>query len=66
MYANLKGELTKKSITNRELANFLGKHENTIGYKLDGEGSFSIEEAFRIKEHFFPNYELKFLFEKTA
>lgn len=64
MYANLKAELIKNNITQKEVAEYLGLHENSIGNKVN-TSSFSVEEAFLIKERFFPNCELKYLFAKT-
>lgn len=61
MYENLEIEMTRNKVTKRAIANHLGIHENSLGYKL-AHGSITIEEAFEIKRHFFPNYELSYLF----
>lgn len=65
MYGNLKYEIIKNGVTQREIAEFLGIHENSIGNKISGDSSFSVEEAFRIKERFFPSLELRYLFMKS-
>ena len=66
MYKNLQQEMNMEEITQRAMAEYLNVHENTIGNKISGESQFTIEEAFKIKEHFFPKYELQYLFKKFA
>ena len=65
MYENLKFEIMRSGITQKEIAEFLGIHENSIGNKISGESSFSIEEAFKIREKFFSNFDLQYLFKKA-
>ena len=65
MYENLKIEMTRQDISQRELAALLNVHENTIKNKLDGKSSFTIEEAFKIKMAKFPQCELKYLFKNN-
>lgn len=52
MYENLEAEIARAGITKREIAVFLEIHENTLAYKM-ARGSFTIEEAFKIKHKFF-------------
>ena len=59
MYTNLKVELIKKSLTQKEIADYIGIHKIS-------NGSFSVEEAFKIKERFFPECDLEYLFKRTA
>lgn len=61
MYENLEAEIARAGITKREIAKFLGIHENTLAYKMD-RGYFTVEEAFKIKHEFFPSRELEYLF----
>lgn len=65
IYENLIGEMAKKKIKNKNLADLLHIHENTVSNKING-GSFSIEEAFQIKYKYFPDFEMEYLFEKTV
>lgn len=58
MYENLKMEIIRNRLTQKEIAEYLNIHENSIGNKISGETSFTIEEAFKIKEHFFPELDL--------
>lgn len=61
-YLNLKGELAKKSITNEEVSKLLNIHRNSVANKLNGDSSFSIEEAFAIHDTYFPNLSMDYLF----
>ena len=62
-YANLKGEIAKRGITQSEIAALLKMHPNTVSNKINGDSSFSIEEAFKIKQAFFPEMDLSYLFD---
>ncbi len=61
---NLKGEMAKRRIKIEDIANVLQIHRNSASNKINGETSFSIDEAVKVKETFFPELSLKFLFEK--
>ena len=66
MYSNLRSEMARGNISNREMAKVLKLHENTVSNKLLGksESGFSIEEAFLIKSAFFPDLDLSYLFQR--
>lgn len=64
MYQNLKAQMAKQSVTMEQLSKLLNIHRNTVANKLDG-GSFTIEEAFKIKDYLFREYELPYLFQRT-
>ena len=61
---NLKGEMAKRSIKIEAIANVLQIHRNSASNKINGDTAFSIDEAVKVKEAFFPELSLKFLFEK--
>lgn len=61
---NLKGEMAKRSIKVEDIANVLQIHRNSASNKINGDTAFSIDEAVKVKEAFFPELSLKFLFEK--
>lgn len=65
MYENLKIEMTKSGISQRTLSSVINVHENTVANKLNGDSTFSIEEAFAIKECLFPQCDLTYLFKKV-
>ncbi len=62
MYKNLVAEMAKKSIAKRTMAKHLNLCETTLQNKIKGKSSFNIEESFAIKERFFPDLELQYLF----
>ena len=62
MYANLMLELLRKKISRGELANALGLCRNTLNNKLTGKSRFHIEEAFTIRDIYFPQTDLEYLF----
>ena len=66
MYKNLQSKMAVEGITNRALAEYIGVHENSVGNKISGKSPFTVEEAFKIKEHFFPECELQFLFKVSS
>ena len=64
MYQNLKTQMAAQSVTMEQLSKLLNIHRNTVANKLDG-GSFTIEEAFKIKDYLFRQYELPYLFKRS-
>lgn len=63
-YSNLKAEMGRHDVTIEIIATTLGIHRNSVSYKLNKGGSFSIEEANMIQKTFFPNVPLTILFKK--
>ncbi|MED4206563.1 XRE family transcriptional regulator [Neobacillus mesonae] len=64
MLNNLKAELSRKGLTARDVALFLKKRDATIYDKMNGHYSFSFEEALSIRDRFFPEFTLEYLFKK--
>ena len=60
-YLNLVGELAKRNVSKEKIAECLKIHRNSVTYKLNG-GSFSVEEAVQIRDSFFPECTLEYLF----
>lgn len=54
--------MAKKDITNESIAKLLGIHRNSVYNKLNGDSTFSIDEAIIIKNTFFPNFDVDTLF----
>lgn len=65
-YSNLRAEMGRCNITSESLSRLLGIHRNSVYNKLNGQSSFSIEEAIQIKNTFFPEYEYSYLFRADA
>lgn len=63
-YSNLKAEMGRYNVTIESIASTLGIHRNSVSYKLNKGGSFSIEEANVIQKTFFPQIPLITLFQK--
>lgn len=64
MLMNLKAEMTRHRVTGCELASYLDLREATISSKINGKTDFTVNEAFEIRNKFFPNYSLEYLFKK--
>lgn len=63
-YPNLKMELFKKNITLEEIAKYLNIHRNSVSNKINGHNSFSIEEASKLQQRYFPTMKMEYLFKK--
>ena len=61
-YINLKAEMGRSDITAEAISKLLGIHRNSVANKLSGQSSFSIEEAIKIKNTFFSEFEYDYLF----
>ena len=62
MLANLQTEMERHGVTNRDIARLLGKTERTVRDKISGRFDFSVSEAKRIRDAFFPNVRIEYLF----
>lgn len=62
MLVNLRSEMYKRRITIERIAEFLGIHRNSVSNKLEGNTEFSIEEAFKIRDEFFDDLGMDYLF----
>lgn len=61
-YSNLKLIMFQHNVTIEKISEILSLHRNTVANKLNGDSSFSIDEAFKIKNQVFPSYDLSYLF----
>lgn len=61
---NLKKEMAGADITIEALAAELRVHRNTVANKIDGNSKFTIDEAFKIQNKFFPCLGLAYLFKE--
>ena len=62
-YPVLVGELAKKRITNKAIAELLGIHSNSVYNKLNVGSSFTVDEAIKIRDAYFPGKDLSELFQ---
>ena len=65
MYKNLQYEMMQKGITQEDIATELQIHRNSVANKISGKTPFTIDEVFRICEKFFPNCDMRYLFQRT-
>jgi len=63
MYKNLEKELNKAGIKKKDIAEALGVRRQTIYDKINGKYEFTLKEANKIIELFFPGFKIDYLFE---
>lgn len=61
-YPNLAAEMTRHSITAKDIASAIGRSPDTVNNWLRGKGDFPIGKAFKVQEAFFPTFTLAYLF----
>ena len=59
---NLKKEMAGADISIEAIAAELKVHRNTVSNKIDGSSKFTIDEAFKIHDKFFPTLGIAYLF----
>jgi hypothetical protein len=62
-YGNLKFEMRRKRIFQRDIANLLKQNEIAVAQKINASKSFTLEEAELIRSRLFPETEMRYLFE---
>ena len=62
MYNNLKSEMTRHGIQLSKIQRLLGIAETTVRHKINGKSDFSVTEAFKVRNAFFPSMTLEYLF----
>lgn len=59
---NLQSEMKRNGVSNSDIKNLLGCSDKTVTNKLNGKTDFTIPEALKIHEVFFPELRLEYLF----
>lgn len=62
MHNNLQAEIKRKNINKKLIASSIGKTYNTLNLKISGKYPFTYDEALKIQETFFSEFNLKELF----
>lgn len=62
MYINLENEMNIKKITKVSVSKLLNLRYATVIDKFSGKSRFFYDEAKQIKDHFFPELEIEYLF----
>lgn len=65
-YQNLKAEMKRIGVTQGDIAEFLSMSTNNVSLKINGKVSFTVDEAWKIRERFFPDETLDYLMERTT
>jgi len=63
MLYNLKAEMARKNIKHEDIRNVLGLSQRAIGNRMQGKVAFKLPEAQIIRDTFFPDLEIEYLFE---
>ncbi|MER1957891.1 MAG: XRE family transcriptional regulator [Solibacillus sp.] len=66
MYPNLDAELSRKGLKRKDLAPLFKNRIPSVTEKLNGKYPLSLEEAFEIRNQFFPEHKVDYLFDKVA
>lgn len=69
MYSNLKAEMARKGITLTDMAERMDINISTLSIKLNLGNRIKLHEAYKIRDMFFPDMTVDYLFatdEKTA
>lgn len=62
MYRNLLAEMARRGISKKDLALFLEMRYPTVVDKTNGKSRFYLDEAFKIRDRFFPDCKIEYLF----
>lgn len=65
MYLNFYKEMKARNLNQFTVADKIGITRESLNNKLNGKTDFKAQELFDIKEHFFPDLTLEYLFEKV-
>lgn len=66
MYANLKAEMARRSITSLKMAKVIDVTIQTFSKKLNGKSDFTLSEAYAIKEFMSLDMPIEELFKKSV
>lgn len=62
MLNNLRAEMKRNGLNSVKLAAAIGKSEKAVRDKIAGRTNFNVFEAMSIRDKFFPNMTLEYLF----
>lgn len=63
-FANLRAEMARNRLKIEDFAEVLGLNRVTVSHKLSGKNSLLLHEAFIIKNTFFPDKDVIYLFQE--
>ena len=67
-YPNLRAEMARRGITSQKIAQALRLNPGTLSAKMNDPARFRLDEAFYLRNRFFPGQSIEYLFsrEETA
>ncbi len=63
---NIEQARIEKEVALVDIADYLGIKAQTVRDKINGTYPFKFDEAVKIQQKFFPEYDLKYLFSSAA
>lgn len=65
-YPNLNAEMTRRNISDKDIAKVVGRSADTVRNWRNGKGEFPIGKALEVQEVLFPMCPIAYLFSKVA
>lgn len=62
MFPNLQAEMARRAVTPKEISMSIKKTEKSTRAKISGKYPFTLPEAIIVRDTFFPEMDLDFLF----
>lgn len=62
VFVNLRAEMGRQQLTIEQMAKVMDMNRDTLSRKLRGVSPISIDEAFRLRNNFFDDMSLDYLF----
>ena len=59
---NLIAEMARSGVRTNDIQSVLNVSERTAQYKVSGKSQFTVDEAFKVRDTFFPGLRLEYLF----
>lgn len=66
MFPNLKAEIARKGYKEKDMAKKIGVSPRTLSNKITGRSDFTLSEMLAIKQNFFPDLSLEYLFQRRT
>ena len=63
MYRNLEAEMVRRGVSRLDIADAIQKRYQAVSLKLNGKSKFTLDETIAIKNKFFPDCDVEFLFD---
>ena len=66
MFHNLEAEMARSRVTVKDIAKCINKTEKSVRNKLQGIRPFTWPEIVMIRDSYFPDMDLQYLFDQSA